>query len=314
MTHSKTQPFTYWKEASNGLIAHVYEHVASNYITDYLVKHGLFFIADFDHWARTYGTVLYLDFKTHNNKADRTLKKALAEFKKTALSLDQVKHAALQVAIEYDRPLTQIEQAFVDEIRVLHTQPWVDMNELTALQATEETSVNTVFASEGIRYGRKTSKSFVESTLHFEIDEKFYTNNPAAKALAVLLIQAVALNIHRLLDYEYTYYDAGDEWDWGAETVAYRTKIVFSKAASPSIQELEQKIITILDSLNNGALANKLERLIHKAYIDEQARYFSLEAMNEITNGIIIGYAGWKSVAQQAQIQSLLDNIIVKVL
>jgi len=314
MVKSNTNSSTYWKQAENGLLAHVYEHVASSYVSDYLVRNGLYFIADFDHWARTYGTVLYLDFSSHSKEAVRALRKAFLEFSKTTLSFEQVQRAAQQIAIEYERPLVEFEVAFVDELRTLHTKPWTDINKLGVFQAEETTSVNTVFSMNGIRYGRKTPKSFVPVTLHFEVNKTAYATNPAMKALAVLLTQAVALNLHKNLEDTYVYYDMGDEWNKGAKTVAYRTELVFLKNMEPSIEGLQQKADTYLQSLQKSSLSRTLQHLLRHTYVNERDRYFSLESMNEITNGILIGYTGWKSVANNSTIELLLENLSIKVL
>ena len=314
MTKLKNKSVTYWKQAENGLLAHVYEHIASTYISDTLIKNGLYYIADFDHWARTYGTVLYLDYSLQSAKASRVLKKAFSDFKKTSLSHDQVLRAAQQVAIEYERPLVAFENSFVETVQALHALNWLDISKLSAFQAEEKTSVNTVFSTEGIRYGRYTPKSFLQHTLHFEIDEDLYANNPALKAMAVLLIQTIALNLHKYLEASYVYYDTGDEWNNGAKTVAYRTDLMFAKKAAPTVNDLETKCNEYLSILKKNSLSRDLQKLVSKQYIDERARYFSLESMNTITDGIIIGYKGWQSVARKDLIQHLLENTKVKVI
>lgn len=314
MTQPTTKSFTRWKSAENGLIAHIYEHAASSYITDYLLDNGLFFIADFDHWAKTYGTVLYLDFNTHSHRASRILRKAFSEFKKSKMSSEQIKKASQQIALEYERPLMELDEQFIYQLQALHQNTWSDINELPAFQAKKETSVNTVFSMPGIRYGRKAHKNSIPLSLYFEIDMESYAGNPALKALSVLLVQAVALNLHKLLENDFIYYDMGDEWDLGAPTVAYRTVLSFPKITPPNTHELEDVINRHLLHLREGAFSLHLKQLLLTAYKAENASYFSLEAMNDITDGIIIGYAGWKSVAKVTTIQSLINNLSVEFL
>ena len=314
MINRKPESKVYWKQASNGLIAHVYEHIASSFITGYMTNKNMYYVADFDHWARTYGTLCYLDFRLQSNESASQLHKAYAAFAKEDITFDMARHAALQISAEYQRPLMQFDDKFVNELRYLHSKAWQDIRDFSIEQATEDTSVNTVFSMEGIRYGRVMQSSFENIILHFEINKEVYKNNPALKALAILIIQTVALNLHRSLEDEKEYYDTGDIWDNGAEIVAYRTKLAFPKRSMIDQKILQERSNSYLIGLNKSLLSKKLCRLIMLNYKNESSRYFSYESMNEITNGIFIGYAGWKKAATISNIQLLMDNVSIEVI
>ncbi len=314
MTQPEKKSLTYWKQAENGLISHVYEHIASTYITEYASSRGYYFIADFDHWAKTYGTMLYLDFNTYSHEVHHLLQEAFSEFQKDSITHEKALNAARQVASEYERPLMFLEESFIKKLQELHNLPWVDIDEFTVELASEETSVNTVFHSSGIRYGRRTPKSFNTLTLHFEIHKKAYENNPAMKGLAVLVTQLIALNVHAFLNNNYVYYDKGDEWDWAAEIVAYRTYLSFSTKSLPSTKDVQKRINKYVNSLASSPLPDRLEYLIQNNYRDASARYFSMESLNKITGGVILGYGGWKLVGERTEIERVLNNSTVKVM
>jgi hypothetical protein len=305
---------TLWKRASNGLIAHIYEHIASSFITKELEKAGLSLISDYDHWARTFGSVMYIYVRLHSKKAKKEFRSALDTFNSTGITFDMAQHAAQQVSIEYERTLQEFTDEFVNELRALHKEIWKDISTLPAFQADTETSVNTVFSSPGITYSKVLPKKFADATIHFEVNKKLYQDNAALKALSVLIVQAVALNLHRSLEDDYLYYDIGDEWDNGADPVAYRTTLSFSKDASPHINTLRTSVDFYVQELKNRHFSKSLQVLLNHTYKDDSVQYFSLETMNSITNGIIIGHAGWKTVSDIAIIETILDSVKVKVL
>lgn len=303
----------YWKQAKNGLIAHLYEHIASSFITGELTRKSAFFVADFDHWARTYGTVLYLDFNAHSKESSRLLHRAVKDFSKSTITSEQLLLAANQISAEYSRPVSKLDESLLEEITEFHKQRWQIAAQLPAFQADAETSVNTVFSVDSITYGRQSAVSITSRTLHFEINESLYAKNPAKKALAVLVVQALALNIHRALDDAYPYYDNGDQWDYAADTVAYRTELLFQKKAAPSNETLQFSIDTWKRAFETPAFSRQLAKNIRNNYKNESAQYFSYATMNEITGGILIGYAGWKSVAKPALIQKFVEATSISI-
>ena len=302
-----------WKEAENGLVAHIYEHIASSYITSHLVDKGLYFVADFDHWAHTYGTFFYLNFCLHSKQAQNELEAVLRDFSETNITYEMVKKAVAQISSEYKRPVVYLNETILGSLKSIHVKPWRDVAQLPAMQAETGTSANTTYESRGIAFGEIDESLFIQRALYLDIDENYYANSPPKKALAVLVLQAIALNMHEFLGRDIIFYDAGDEWNEGAPTVAYRTHLQFTTRDAPTLDELQGKVDEFMKTLANSSFSIRVKELLKKSYKHESAQYFSLEAMNRITDGITLGYAGWRSVADEHSIDNFVKHTYAEV-
>jgi len=278
-----------------------------------MVKRSLYPVVDFDLWGKTYGNVLYIDVRMNSSRAHRTLRKALRCFDHLQITNELTKRAVNQVGIEYQRPLVSFGDELTQALNVLHGDSWKDIELLDVNRATESTSVNTVFSTTGLKYGSHTPAHFSEVYFHFEVDETLYRDNPAMKVLAVLVVQAVALSVHQELSQTYTFYDCGDEWDVGAETVAYRTHLQFVREGAPTVADLSVLVGRLVCELSKSRIAAGVESLIKKLYNVESHWYFSLEKINEITGGVTLGHKGWLTVSRRKYIQNLLESVTVSV-
>lgn len=301
---------TLFKNAPDGLIAHVYEHVVSSYLTTFALKNNLYILTDYTLWARTYGAIMYVEVETYTDSAEQLLRTALEQFGTMIITAESIHKAAQQIAIELERPLVECSEDFIVTIRALHSVSWRELSELEAEQADPATSVNTLFSSNGYAYGNESQKSFLERTLHIEVDVSAYQDSPAKKALAVLVVQMVTLNIHALLEADAVFYDRGDEWDANGETVMYRTTLGFEASTVPSTEWASAKIAEYLDLLKSKDLTSKFVRLLGETYSNDYTHYFTLSDINQITDGIIIGNAGWRSVAESEIVSTILGHVV----
>lgn len=308
----RRQDIHLYKHAQNGLMAHIYEHVVANWLDSQLHNAGLFFVVDYSLWAHTYGTTCLLAIRPVSVAANRKIRRALREFHSSELTDAEIRRAAEECGLEYRRPLIKIESVFFDTIRALHAKEWGAYDELAAAQATVQSSVDTVFDARGIAYDDEVEGDVREVVLHFEVPQDNYRNDPARKALAVLLVQALSLNILREICETYAAYDDGDEWNEGARTVAYRNYLLVADDVSE--KDVEAFLVKRVGELAcDTGFIQSFRVLLARKNLREADQYFSLEAMNRITDGILIGPAGWRSVADEATIRELLSAVTVKV-
>ena len=302
---------TYWKSASNGLVAHIYEHVIARWIINYMFDNDQMLVADYDFWAHTYGTTLFLETRFQTNAAHDTFAHALASVNDIDITPDMIERAASECSCEFSRPLIRLDDTFSTHIARLHRQPWRPLSEFTHQQANSSSSVNTVFEYPGIRLGRKYRPSFTATILEYSVRKEVYANRPDLKALTVLITQAIALNQINLLTKQFVCYDAGDEWAEGSQIVGYRTLLVFPRKHAPSQSELRQAYDQNLKLLIEHNFVKKLSNLLQHRYADESWHYFDRRTLNDIVGGVVIGPKGWREVGTHDNIAKIIDALDV---
>jgi hypothetical protein len=301
-----------WKKAPNGLIAHLYEHIIGEQISAYMTRHEQLLLLDYDLWAQTYGTSCFITARFQTLESERLYKEAIEAVQSIELSFSMVERAAGQCSAEYERPLIELGSLIHDDIMYLHEQSWLPVSEFGVEQATDETSVNTLFEYADVRYGRRRPQSFTRVFAEYSVSGEVYEDKPAMKALSILVVQALALNINNALNEDIIYYDSGDEWAEGSSEIGYRTLLVFSKKNAPSLEDLQDLFVKEQEHLLHEEFINKCIRLVRDNYEDESRQYFATAVHNRITGGIVIGPVGWKTVASADNLRDILKSLEIK--
>jgi len=305
---------TYWKQADDGLTAHIYEHIIAHYIEMYMRERGCQLVTDYDMWAKTYGRMCLLETRFQTKSAQKDFEKAIKLTSKLVISDSMIDNAVNECGIEYRRLVLKTEDSFSGALNRLATIPWDITENLSYDKAESLSSVNTQFKNEHIRYASRSPRKFEEVILEYALDEKIFASNPPLKALAVLVVQTIALNQSAFLATQLQMYDDGDEWDEGAARVAYRVHVSFTSESLPSQQKMRQIFNANQTAILNAGLADKIYQLIQDNYAQENQQYFSLQTMNNITGGIVIGGAGWQQVGTRENINLLLRELEVRFL
>lgn len=131
--------------------------------------------------------------------------------------------------------------------------------------------------------------------------------------LAMILIQALALNQISMLANTYIYYDTGDAWDKGADRVAYRHHMRFFKNDYPTVNSLKTEIMKNHAFLVDHDLAEKLHATIIEVYSEPYKVYFDSEDFSR-TCGVIIGYKGWQEITTMDVINLLIASLQIRVI
>lgn len=312
-SYSRRQLPTLWKQAPNGQYAHVYEHVISRHIIDTLRKKGHLLVTDFDIWAHVYGTTIYIETRFQTNAARRAFRQALTSLRKITPAM--IRHAATECSAEYSRPLTSIEvDTLTDALESIHAATWNPLRALNAEKASTSTSVNSNFNIEGLRFSRITPKSYHEIAIQYTVPGGLYDNSPALKALSALVIQALALNQNAMLTGRLSCYDTGDEWGRNTDDVGYRTYLRFHNRDRVSHDSAKQLVSANIEHLKSAPIAKHLVDMIQKNYADEASHYFSMQTLNDITGGVVVGFKGWQQCATIANTHAILASVEVSLI
>lgn len=127
-------------------------------------------------------------------------------------------------------------------------------------------------------------------------------------------MQALALNFNAYLKDSYVYYDAGDEWAYGADEIGYRTTLVFPAKTAPSVQQLQKSFDTYKHILEEGTFSQELANQVENYAKGTSSPYFDQYTLNEITGGIVIGGKGWKKVSSPKSSRRLVADTEATVL
>jgi len=313
MSNSYELP-TYWKQADDGLTAHVYEHIIARYVEAYMFAHKCLLLTDYDMWAKTYGRTCFFETRFQNERAKKHFKKALDSVDTLTITSMMMDNAVQECAIEYRRPALKVHENFSEVLNQLNAVQWNTIENFTYDKAEALSSVNTQFKNMYARFAARSARKFEEIIVEYEIDETVFTDSPALKALAVLVIQTIALNQSALIAPQLHIYDDGDEWDEGADRVAYRTHVIFNMGQTPSKLEFKKLFDANRATMMKDGLSDKLQQLIQHNYSNESQQYFSGQVMNSITGGLVLGGAGWRQIATPKNIDLVLSNLKVNFL
>ena len=303
-----------WKTAESGLVAHLYEHIITQQVEEWLQSRGYLAVVDYSLWGTTYGTTCYLELLCWSSQVERQFTDAVGALRDTPPTPERLQVAAAECACEYIRPLTRLdEDALMREIEKLHVISWRPIRDFSIEQAQQETSVNTVFELPFIRYGRRNLRSFSPTIIEYTLPSDLQEESPGHKVLAAIVLQAVALNFNAYLKREHTYYDAGDRWPDEGGSVSYKTALVFPKRQAPSWDVLRTDFGMFMREMHKCGLVDKLVATICDVYAaDPIAAYFDQATLVDITRGIVIGGAGWQALGDRAVVGRLVDEVHIE--
>ena len=308
-----------YKKAKNGLIAHIYEHITGDFIVNYMLDHGMFYVTDFNTWPKIYGDVGYYLSVTYSKEAEKLLKKAYLAFDKSEFSYGQIKRMAGEIAVENHRLLVKVDRSIFKELEELHKMSWKDISSLPVNILLERNHVIFLHKTSYIQFGEENKKYFSTVLIKFSINKKFYESHPAKKVLAILLLEAMSYNLAHYLRQCYIGYYRKSEFKNDGNNVVNKTKLEFLKSDMPSKDELQKVCNTFLESLTKDSETGYNNFIIHvknllkESYKNPKNQCFDTYDMYELSGGIVMGYEGWKSVADEGIIKDLLLGIKIEI-
>lgn len=306
MDDSKTAQMRIWKQAENGLLAHVYEHIAAQALDDLMSAYGQQHVIDYDMFGSTYGLTCFLDIYPQTNDAVTYLTKAIDAFQKSTITNQAIATAANECGCEFRRvAIISQSEKLAKKIQFIHEQQWGELKNFTQDIANDSTSVNTLFSTSSISFSDVSEAAFRTMTIEYSLPV-IKSERAAVKAAGVIILQALALNFIANLRTKYVLFDQGDEWAEGSDDIGYRTIVVFLKENMPDSARIEGLFSEYLEKTTKSDFILGLQNLFKKYADDPSRAYFGMYEMNKILGGMVIGGKGWLEAGDLDTITRLL--------
>lgn len=293
----------------NGLLAHVYEHLLAQYVLKYLQDKGFFISSDIILTAKTYGDTCYMDVELHNPAAPNVYNEALWAFDKHAIPEKAVRRAVSECGIEMNRAVLELKQdELMSNLSRMQSSDWRQQSEMTYRKSYDKSSVNTLFCVPYLKYGKKSKKLFPEYVLEYSIDEE-YINSPIDQALAVIVMQTVALNFLVAVRENYTVYDRGDQWSEASLSVGYRMFLGLAKEDKQITSQLKHEFTAYIQYLLKSPFCSNLQKALLRCSRNLEQVLLGRSTLNNILGGCVIGGRGWLEMADDARVKQMIAAI-----
>jgi hypothetical protein len=306
-----------YKVAKNGLIAHVYEHIAVDYINHFLLDKGKYFFINYYHKASTFNNMFYLDCTFYSENMRQLVEEAYNNFNSIYISPKIIKTTARQISNEYKRPLIKLNRNFIEEINSLHKEPWQDMLNLPVIKKIDKISVDNLFETPNIKYGKYNPKLFKIIRVYLEINIKTYEDNKK-KILSLLLTYIIGSIIwEKLYEEPYVFYGSGSNLELSDKNATSYFNLTFSKNNSIKKEDIKMFFENYFKELFKERKNKKDSNLITQiknfliACKNPELTEFYTDLLYEKSN-FVIGSKGWQELADEKLIKELLPKINIK--
>lgn len=317
MQYSPKSYIMRYKVAKNGLIAHVYEHIAVDFIDHFLSNKGKYFFISYYHKASTFNNMLYLKCTFYSEDMRQLVEEAYNTFNNTYIPPKTIKTTAKQISNEYKRPLIKLNRNFIEEINSLHKEPWQDMLNLPVIKKIDKISVDNLFETPSIKYGKYNPKLFKIIRVYLEINIKTYEDNKK-KILSLLLTYIIGSIIwEKLYEEPYVFYGSGSNLELSDENATSYFDLTFPKNNSIEKEDIktffENHFKELLkehkDKKNSNLITQTKNFLI--SCKDPELTEFYTDLLYEKSN-FVIGSKGWQELTGEKLIKELLPKINIK--
>ena len=317
MQYSPKSYIMRYKVAKNGLIAHVYEHIAVDFIDHFLSNKGKYFFISYYHKASTFNNMLYLKCTFYSEDMRQLVEEAYNTFNNTYIPPKTIKTTAKQISNEYKRPLIKLNRNFIEEINSLHKEPWQDMLNLPVIKKIDKISVDNLFETPSIKYGKYNPKLFKIIRVYLEINIKTYEDNKK-KILSLLLTYIIGSIIwEKLYEEPYVFYGSGSNLELSDENATSYFDLTFPKNNSIEKEDIktffENRFKELLkehkDKKNSNLITQTKNFLI--SCKDPELTEFYTDLLYEKSN-FVIGSKGWQELTGEKLIKELLPKINIK--
>lgn len=298
----------YYKQAKDTFLAYVYASIAWDFISDYMINHKAFSIVDFCVWTYNYGDIVYLSHEAYLEKNNKLLKKAREAFSDHKISYNEAQRIVDGASIKNKDIVIKINDSLLEDLEKLHKEPWKNITLLPAIDTSKAKSHKTTY----VHYEKEDKNQFTTISINSTIDRDSYRTDPAKKILSRLLIKVIDTVLCSYLRQHFVFYIEDTNEKTTCRNFTIKTQLAFRKSNAPGKEELQKLCNDFLKSLiedKNKEYSDFIintKELLKEAYKDPDSCYLSISSMYSLTNGFIMGYEGWKSVADEKIIKDLL--------
>lgn len=164
-----------------------------------------FLLLDYSLWAITSGRTCTIEARFNSASVSLAYATALKEIDKKTIIAEEIEKALAECGCEYER-ISKIEnEAAVNAIQELHNRSWQDTLHYTYDVCPQTKYVDVQRNAHGLHLGRITPNTFKGYLIEYHIPKKIFATKPQLRALAMILIQALALNQISMLANTYIY-------------------------------------------------------------------------------------------------------------
>ncbi len=258
------------KQAENGIVGHIYEHVVANIVVDRLFAEGFFRLVDFDLVAKSDDGIVTLRIETSNRPL---LKRITAYIQTLSYKKTDINVAIDQIAAEYKRDFSFNWGTLTTALATMHARPWSNMKDFTVSAPITKQARELKTTLGG--YGRRNKSKFRNFTFTYQVKNCPYE----LKSLAVYIIQIVAQNqIDALYRQVKNCYDAGDGWAEYQDLVGYFHELTIPKTSHVDIGHLRKHSHQLQVLVESPIFIRKIQRFIRKD-LDAPCPLFSPQGM-----------------------------------
>lgn len=284
-------------------LAHLYEHIYLEAVSTFLRDRGFLNYLDYRWRGRSYGGgFIHVEIDLLAIEVQQ-LARALSRLEPSFYDEKMVDRAAAEIAAEKQRLYADNGTKRVQKaLKSLHAQPWQTIDEFACHDRLHLRRSRDVFWLSASKAPTKVLRS------DFLLDEGVTSQRRSILPLFTIIINALQDNLSHDLAKKYSFYMYTDTAHYTSKGAKESTKYRVVAEIKP---ELSEVMDTCKRALEDLIKANVISRISHFLVA---SNYFSapLDAPNELgaynTCGILVGAAGWRAIATEANIKEILRH------
>ena len=289
----------YYKQLTNGNVAHVYEHMVSHAVTREFLKRELYRNFDYEFYATTRDGIVRLGVYTNDKKI---LKLFYNTIKSHKSSEQDIKDCISQIEVEYkfkaicDMP--KVRQMISDAEK----KPWQDHVNMGITDFPKQLARN--YKTKEISLTKTPKNMFETYELRYEIGACETNLRPLVPyvlySLGITVLDVVGVKLSQT-------YDDGDKWAEYQKPMGYLNYVSFHKTNNYKKADFLKIQKDILSKFKSDKVSSKIASAATDDFTTENSLITNNE--NYAMSGHYIGEKLFKKYATKENVKIILDSI-----
>ena len=213
--------------------------------------------------------------------------------------------------------MIKLNRNFIEEINSLHKEPWQDILDLPVIKEISKISVDNLFETPSIKYGKYNPTLFKIIRVYLKINIKTYEDNKK-KILSLLLTYIIGSIIwEKLYEEPYVFYGSGSNLELSDENATSYFNLTFPKNNSIKKEDIKtffenhfKELLKEYKDKEDSNLITQIKNFLISCK-DPELTEFHTDLLYEKSN-FVIGSKGWQELADEKLIKELLPKINIK--
>lgn len=297
----------FFKVATDGIVAHVYEHALIRRMLIGLASRDLWYGLDYDYRGRTYGRVCMVELFLLSHAAQRRIVD-LDWLQRDPIDRRVVQAAAEECGVELLQNIEYIGMEFFQAVYAVHAAPMRPLHLLGIEEWQEYSAADAILQRPGISYRQQRSDAY--TTKRFTISCPLMGGQVQQRVLALLLVELVGLACLQAVRRNYISYDlSGNRRHSSAHNVSYSVSLRFSRDSCPNSERLTHQLEWLMKNLRDSVeFRERILVVLQQDYQNERSMWLTYDDMFSLVN-TVVGANGWRAIAKPEAIQYLLSRI-----